>query len=77
MASLTKRERRFLAAMLPNGTVATGSSTGHDLYRRGFVQVVRFGRYGLTPAGEEMIRRFPESNWKLPQDEPRRPRPNR
>jgi hypothetical protein len=68
MTKLTRRERRFLAAMLPDGTVATGTHVGQDLRARGLVSEVRWGRLGLTDAGREAISQYPESAWRNPSD---------
>lgn len=69
---LTSAERRFLAIIHPTGTVATGTIVGVRLYQRGFVKIEKFGRYGITPAGAEAIKQYPESEWKMPQEQPRR-----
>lgn len=68
---LTSAERRFLAIMYPTGTVATGSETGDRLHQRGFVTVAKWGRFALTAAGAEAIKQYPESKWKMPQEQPR------
>lgn len=70
-AMTTRRQRRFLAACYPNGTVATGSQTGFDLYQSGFLHEAKSGRYGLTAAGTAEIEKHPESKWNLRQPAPR------
>ena len=64
----SQKERRFMAAMLPDGTVATGSVIGHNLHRRGLIEQVRWGRYGLTEAGRQLMLNAPEAGWNLPSD---------
>lgn len=68
MMKATQRERRFMAAMMPDGTVATGSITGVNLHRRGLIEQVRWGRYGLTEAGRELMAASPEAAWNMPSD---------
>jgi hypothetical protein len=68
---LTAAERRFLAIIFPTGTIATGSDVGFRLYQRGFVTIAKYQRYGITPAGAEAIKQYPESGWKMPQVETR------
>ena len=53
---LTHSERYFLMLLHPDGTIAIGTSVGASLYRRGLVTIAKWGRYGLTPAGEEAIK---------------------
>lgn len=69
---LTAAERRFLAIINPTGTIATGTMTGLRLHQRGLVTVAKFERYGITPAGIAAIKGYPESQWKMPQEQPRR-----
>lgn len=57
---LTHRERRFLAIVYPTGSVGIGLTVGEKLYVRGFLKI-EHGRYSITPAGAEAIRRYPES----------------
>lgn len=65
MAKLTRRQRRFLAAMYPDGTVSTGTETGRALHHMGFIHVAKWGRYGLTPEGKTEFEKYPESKWDI------------
>jgi hypothetical protein len=66
-ARLTSAERRFLAIIHPTGTIATGTMVGLRLYQRGLVRIAKYQRYGITAAGAEAIKQYPESEWKMPQ----------
>lgn len=64
----TRRQRRFMAAMMPDGTVATGSDTGRELAYAGLIKEVRYGRYGLTDLGRDLMRDTAEAGWNIASD---------
>jgi hypothetical protein len=56
---LKRQERRMLALMHDGGTIAVGLGAGMDLHRRGFVQIAKFGRWGITAEGKLAIEGYP------------------
>lgn len=57
---LDASEQYWLAVIRDGGTIGTGTKVGYQLLRRGMVREVKWGRYGITPAGAAAIDLYPE-----------------
>jgi hypothetical protein len=51
MTFLTRREKRFLDLLYPDGSVSVDLTVGALLHQKGYVQVNKQGRYELTRKG--------------------------
>jgi hypothetical protein len=68
MTKLTRKERVFLTILSePGATIATGTAAGKRLHALRYVSEVKWGRYGITPAGAAALaadvpgRRYPRA----------------
>jgi|GEM_PF-6062812 len=65
---LSTAERRFLALIREGGSIASGTTTGYNLYAKGMVELTQYrDRYQITADGVRAIADYPESAWKMPQ----------
>lgn len=55
---LTRRERRILELLHPDGTLAAGQTVTAELYHRGFLEWAKFGRFQLSAKGRAAVERL-------------------